>query len=165
MNKRRVLITSLIVIFLTATAVVGWYYYNHKKNDISTKPTSETAESNAVNPNIAPRQENQAEPTPSSSVPKPILVKSAGNVAPAPTNVLIDFTCSAPIGFICQLQLTSTSGQKILFDKQAISTDGRGQSATVWEWKTIPGNWQAQVVLYNSSGQSNNSDVQNFEVK
>ena len=174
-THQRKKISNVIVVFglviILAGAVFGtWYYYSHKTSNNSTNSTQtspktefESDKSTAVDPEVPATQTKPTEPN--SNIPTPTLVKSAGNNGSAPADVLVDFTCNAPAGYSCQLVLKPASGSNITFEKKNISTDSRGQTFAIWEWKTIKGTWQAQVLLYNSSGQSNSSAPQSFEVK
>ncbi len=179
MNKRtgRKKIVIIVVILLAiALAVGGFLYFKNKQNKKSNQVQSSSQSSNkSTNQSATPKTTNGDTKTGSTNsnnasqnsvnVPTPVLVKSAGNTGPAPAGVLIDFTCFGPSGYSCQLILKPKSGTAPSFDKKNLSTDSRGQSFANWEWKTVSGSWQAQAVLYNSSGQSKASDPQSFEVK
>ncbi len=167
-NKKIALIIAGVVFLCLAIGAGAWYYYNqYNKSKLPTSNTDyESGESNAVNPRISPNQTDPSENKQDSSVvPKPVLVKSAGNISSVPPGVLIDFTCSAPAGYTCEIQLKSNNGEQINFDRKTISADSKGQTTVVWEWETKTGSWDVLAVLYNDNGQSNSSDIQGFEVK
>lgn len=175
-GKKKIVIIAVIILVI-ALAIGGFLYFRNKQTKSTTQGQSSSQDSSKTSSSQASGQKTNTGDSKTGStnsnntnqtnvdVPTPVLVKSAGNTGPAPAGVLIDFTCFGPSGYACQLTLKPKSGTAPSFDKKNLSTDSRGQSFANWEWKTVSGSWQAQAVLYNSSGQSKASDPQSFEVK
>lgn len=175
-GKKKIVIIVVIIVAI-ALAVGSFLYFKNKQNQKTTQGQNSNQDTAKTSSSQASGQKSATSDTKTGStnsnntnqtntdIPTPVLVKSAGNTGPAPAGVLIDFTCFGPSGYSCQLTLKPKSGSAPNFDKKSLTTDSRGQSFANWEWKTVSGSWQAQAVLYNSSGQSKASDPQSFEVK
>jgi hypothetical protein len=176
--------TKLVLIAVLAAALVvvagGFAYYRYKHTSLTTKsgvPSSSTVsktdaelengQGRAVDPATSPNQPNPNTVKNSAGVPTPSLTKSAGNVAPAPRGVLIDFVCTVPQDdYQCQLELIPKSGQnKPNFAKLSMKPDRSGLYGAVWNWQTESGKWEVDAVLYNSSGDTARSPIQSFEVQ
>jgi hypothetical protein len=180
-RKRTLIFATIAVLLVAILAVGGWFgYRKYKKASTTTEegvpPASsvdktdselENGQGRAVDPGVAPNQQDPSKQTSSSGVPVPGLSKSAGNVSAAPKNVMIDFVCTAPAGgYQCQLVLTPKSGQpQPNFAKQSMQADRSGTNGAIWNWQTVSGKWEVRAVLYNSSGASNSSPSQSFEVQ
>lgn len=98
----------------------------------------------------------------SSSVPKPSLMKSSGNNGSVPVGAVIEFTCLAPSGYTCSVELKGN--KTITLDKKTIE-DNRGQTGTSWEWTSEKGSWSVTAVLRDANGKANVSDSQSLEVQ
>lgn len=179
MKKKTKIILIVAIIGLLAIAAGGFAYYKYKHSKAVTKsgvPSSSTVaktdselgqgQGRAVDPGTSPNQPNPNKVS-NGGVPTPTLTKSAGNVAPAPKGVVMDFVCIGPgAGYQCQLELKPMSGQaQPNFSRQSLNSDRTGSYGTDWTWQTVSGKWQVDAVLYNGSGDSARSPIQSFEVQ
>jgi hypothetical protein len=177
-NKNALLIA--VAVLLAVLAIGGWFGYQKFKKTSTTSagvPSASTVsktdtelengQGRAVDPEVEPNQQDPNKRSNSSGVPTPGLSKSAGNVSAAPKGVMIDFVCTAPSGgYQCQLVLTPKSSQpQPNFAKLSMQADRSGTNGAIWNWQTVSGKWEARAVLYNSSGGSNSSPSQSFEVQ
>lgn len=154
LSKKKITIL-IIVVVVVAAAIGGYWYFKSNATKSKTKNQKSANKSNQSTSNNKPVI----------NVPTPVLVKSTGNSGPITKGTVVDFTCFGPPGYACQLTLKPSSGSAPTFNKKNLTSDSRGQSFANWEWKAVAGSWQAQVTLFNSGGQSQTSDVQNFDVK
>lgn len=105
---------------------------------------------------------SQAVQPSNASVPKPTLMKSSGNNGPVPVGAIIEFTCLAPTGYNCSVELKGN--KTITLDEKSIE-DNRGQTGAGWEWTSEKGSWTIVAALKDSNGNTNSSDSQSLEVK
>ncbi len=118
---------------------------------------------NATNTDTQNQVLSSGSPTPvSASVPKPSLTKSSGNNGSVPVGAILEFTCLAPVGYTCSVEL---KGDKtITLEKKSI-IDNRGQTGVSWSWTSEKGTWSVSAILSDAQGNTNRSDSQSLEVK
>lgn len=180
MKKKTKIVIIAVIAGILVLVAGGFGYYRYKHTGATTKsgvPSSSTVsktdaelengQGRAVDPATSPNQPNPNTAKNSAGVPTPSLTKSAGNVAPAPRGVLIDFVCTVlQDGYQCQLELIPKSGQnKPNFAKLSMKPDRSGLYGAVWNWQTESGKWEVDAVLYNSNGDTARSPIQSFEVQ
>lgn len=179
-KKSRKTILIAVTLALIILLLIGLTVYKYKRGAVVTKsgvPSSSTVsktnaelengQGRAVDPATSPNQPNPNTAKNSAGVPIPSLAKSAGNVAPAPRGVLIDFVCTVPQdGYQCQLELIPKSGQnKPNFAKLSMKPDRSGLYGAVWNWQTEAGKWEVDAIVYNTNGDTARSPIQSFEVQ
>ena len=96
------------------------------------------------------------------NLPKPTLMKSSGNNGSIPTGAMIEFTCLAPTGYTCRVEL---SGSKTITLGAKTIEDNRGQTGANWEWSSERGTWSVVALLRDAKGNEGRSDSQQLEVK
>lgn len=118
---------------------------------------------NATNTDTQNQILSSGSPTPASaSVPKPSLTKSSGNNGSVPAGAMIEFTCLAPAGYTCSVELKGNKA--ITLEKKSI-VENRGQTGVTWDWSAEKGTWSVSAILSNAQGNTNRSDSQSLEVK
>lgn len=170
-KKPKVILIIIISVAIGALFVYLLYSSNKlnfliKNSQTQSSPTdsdpTNTTNSTTSNNQAAPGGESQI----SSTTPdKPTLIKSSGNYGSVPANIFIEFVCQGTPGLKCKVLLNNQAGSIVELPSQDVEDNGRGQSFTSWEWRSITGTWQVYAVVTNSQGKSAESNKQSLEVK
>ncbi len=176
-NKKKVIIIVSILIVLLIGAALGVFIYKKRQNSKqlsaapelqnpqNTSAENTTTQSNPSQINGATNTTQSATSTTPSKPQAPVFTKSSGNNGSIPSNVLVEFVCSAEPGVDCQIILVNTNGQKINLPYVQVKDNGRGQYFASLQWTSQTGTWSVTAQAKNSQGGISSSEKQTLVVK
>ena len=171
LSKNQIIIASTGVLLVILISALVYANLHKPKKSISTggqpnvvanRPASADSPADTSTPSSI--SSNSSAPI---SLPKPTLAKSSGNNGSVPANSLIEFTCAGQAGLQCTVILTDkmNSSHQIDLGSKLIKDDGYGQTAVIWDWKSLAGNWIVIAKVKDTNNNSAGSDEQNLVVQ